>query len=832
MAIKYDIGLSDGKNKKFVLSLDGDNAIQETSLSEDQFAAYIRSVGKKFGDFDEQRNWKGGRGVEYFNDNPDGFFDSKDCWTMSTGSLMPTIQHKFARDLRYENTWLPGSVKWKALYGETNNAVAVSFVPTANYSAAQVWMWIRKVGNPPDLTIEIRSAGSGIPTPEILKAVTVSSSTITDISSVYHKFTLASVLAVTSGTTYWLVTYGSFTSNAANHWEVGTGVASGLEGTYDWHEGEVWAASLYAPYYRVSDANPDGVFYPFIYDSAMYVVFAKDSKASSLLFINGDRGKASAGASTTITDASKSWDVNKWAGAYVRIVRGTGIGQTRIIASNTSTALTVSAWTTNPDNTSVYIIYATDRFTLIGTTGLGHVTSTPCISNDIVYFPQGATVVRKMTWLDASAEHSFANEGSSTKFYYMITGNDVTDGPLVIGSCSTYYEIQKAHAVSWGTDLTLETAIKVGSSQYKITNLCAHNGLTYIFKEDSVWHEKSDKVYEEPFGIGATPEEHNGQAAVSHNLFLYFSWLWSTERLFGTTLDDIGQDWGGIGLPEDRQGFVTKYEPAVGWLFAAIDAGNGTSSVLCYDGMAWHEVLRSRAANRRIRNIKWQPCPGTRHRLWTSVGSDLVYQVFPLNTANPLNDSSVNYEHEAILTSSTIDMGAASRLPKYIKGLTLMTKNLSDSGMSVELDYQVDNNIGSTSWINVTPGFLESPEQELTLNESDIRQFRYRLRLITDTSTKPVVVKSVVPSGYARVPWRRVWHIRIKTGEIFDSSGRKSVPADKLKDFLRDNARNPGIVKMTSKYKDMNNVYVISSPPTNVPQSTTSDVMTLSLLEI
>lgn len=71
-------------------------------------------------------------------------------------------------------------------------------------------------------------------------------------------------------------------------------------------------------------------------------------------FVNGT---ATAGASTTLTDTSKTWPVNGWANAQVRILSGTGAGQIRTIASNTANVLTVSAaWTVNPDATSVYRI--------------------------------------------------------------------------------------------------------------------------------------------------------------------------------------------------------------------------------------------------------------------------------------------------------------------------------------------------------------------------------------------------------------------------------------------------------------------------------------------
>lgn len=72
---------------------------------------------------------------------------------------------------------------------------------------------------------------------------------------------------------------------------------------------------------------------------------------------NAVTGTATAGASATLTDSTKSWTTNAFTTASVRITSGTGAGQTRYIASNTATQLTVTvAWTTNPDNTSVYAI--------------------------------------------------------------------------------------------------------------------------------------------------------------------------------------------------------------------------------------------------------------------------------------------------------------------------------------------------------------------------------------------------------------------------------------------------------------------------------------------
>src|SRR5262249_46556076 len=70
-----------------------------------------------------------------------------------------------------------------------------------------------------------------------------------------------------------------------------------------------------------------------------------------------DAGTASSSTNTTLTDSSKSWAGHQWQNQQVYIASGTGPGQLRTISDNTATVLTVStAWTTNPDATSKYVI--------------------------------------------------------------------------------------------------------------------------------------------------------------------------------------------------------------------------------------------------------------------------------------------------------------------------------------------------------------------------------------------------------------------------------------------------------------------------------------------
>jgi hypothetical protein len=69
-----------------------------------------------------------------------------------------------------------------------------------------------------------------------------------------------------------------------------------------------------------------------------------------------DSGTASSGTATTLVDGSKNWTPDAHIGKCVIIKTGQGAGQIRKITDNEATSLTVAAWTTQPNNTSTYVI--------------------------------------------------------------------------------------------------------------------------------------------------------------------------------------------------------------------------------------------------------------------------------------------------------------------------------------------------------------------------------------------------------------------------------------------------------------------------------------------
>lgn len=79
-------------------------------------------------------------------------------------------------------------------------------------------------------------------------------------------------------------------------------------------------------------------------------------------------GTASSGASMTLTDSSKNIARDFYANFEIRIIGGTGRGQTRTIISNSATTFYVArAWDVTPNATSTYAVYSdAGKFWLIG----------------------------------------------------------------------------------------------------------------------------------------------------------------------------------------------------------------------------------------------------------------------------------------------------------------------------------------------------------------------------------------------------------------------------------------------------------------------------------
>lgn len=825
----YEIELIDSKSrKKYGLKIP-QGSLQIGTVSQDD-TVYIRNVGKRVGDFDEQRNWKAGRGTENLSDNADGYWDSQNAWTLTPGHVHQGLQWYHARGLRNEDMYMPtnseGDVQFQPLLN-TSLYISNSFSASASYSADKAYLWIRRRGTPGTLTLKLHSDNSGDPG-TVLQTVTKTVSDITDYVSVYQVFDWTSTESLTASTTYHISVYGASTDDRDNHWEIGVNPdnASGKISS----DGATWTASgwSYGMYYRVTDADTARQWFRFYMSGAFYVIDKKnDLTTASKLYINGDRGIATAGASTTLTDSAKSWTADRYIGAYVKITAGTGVGQVREITDNDGTSLTVSAWTTNPSTDSEYIIYGTPWFTEITPSGatLAVCTSEPKVVNNIAYIPQGSTPYIHLKWNSAGPNHlGYPDAGTYKLADFFFEAIDPADGPVLWRANNNsatgsggLYKVSRATistSLAYNTNLTFKDAIATGKNA-NITGLGGKDNQLYVFREDGMGIVSNDRFIIVETGVDKTPSPANGRASIAHGQFVYYSWLHSIVRIYGSSHDDIGDDYRSEGLPDGREGEYADMETYLKVLYCAIDAGTGTSSVLAWDGLGWHEMIRGREAGARIRMVKVQVCDGTRNRLWNDMGGDLVFQELPYLKASPRLDSGARFMHEAVIESAAIDMGAASAMPKFIRELTATVKNLNNNGREVLIDFQTDDDVRTSTW-TYAGTLTQSPESDVFLGLENIRRFSYRLRINCNDNTVPIDIEGMVPNGYARTPFKMVFTMQVQAGGIYSRRGKQASSGELMR-WLLDSARQPGRVRMDSVYEMAHGWYVVVHPPRQFP---------------
>lgn len=812
----HDITLSDGV-RTYGLRVDPTDLKEVPQTPSTLHLTAGGGSAAKYGDFDPtmaqlvQNDWSGGRGQENFSDDPSRFFDSQGCWTLTPNKLVPGPLPIVGTNLMggIENTenfaGLNSGITWVSLIG-TRRYIGASFVPSSSFTAINIRVWIRRVGSPQILNIGIWSDTAGLPNAQ-LAGTTVN---LTDSPSVFQAVTISQALV--SGTTYHLVFSSSTTTDSyANHWEVGT-ISGNVEFSSN---GSAWSNSqANTIFYQITPAENDRAFNFFELDGALYAVDKRSDGGTPKLYLNGYRGTATSSTATSITDTTQSFNISNE--GYVRIVSGTGVGQVRRITTTTSTKLTVlNAWDTNPDTTSQYVVVGVAIWNEITGHGLTKpVTSVISVdkSPGTAFMAQGkATRVRKMRFTGTT--HQFADDSFGADLLYTaynpstkeVAVANITNGP------PTFTMSLKYKSFTDNIDFTGTTTVPVGNPQYDITGVCEYNGKIYISKEDSLWTIEGTYAQKVNVGLDSSPNSFNGRAMVVNGLFLYFSYLHSVEKLYGTTLDDVGP-WRGSGIPDGRTGAISYLVSAFSWIFASVDAGvNGTSSVLCYDGTGWHEIYRSSETGKRIRSIHWSSNESGKPVLWISVGAGMVGVAFPINTLNPLNDSLFLYNHEGILLTSTIDFGNA-RLPKFFKELAAIQKNLAQ-GIYIAVDYQLDANIGGTTWTYLG-SFLQSPEDTLPQNFGNVRQIRLRLRLISNKYSTPPEVRAIIQEGYSRTPVKYQYNIRVreKPNQV-NRRGGKDVDPDVLYNWLREKANGASRIRIRSRYKSIDNRDVIVEPP-------------------
>lgn len=831
----HNITFSDGYQTWGALLDGGPRGIQE--VPQTPSTLLFTNGGGRYGDNEaglshlEQRDWTGGRGQENFGDDNSRYFDGQALWSLTPDMLLPAPQWKprlgLSSGVASGLVNLPGSVEWRKLYS-SGRYLAVKFTPAASTAVDTVYLWVRRRGRPGTLTMEVRNDNAGDPG-TVRVTGTVSVSTITDTISQFYSFDFSSTTSLTGGTAYWVVVYGASTDSENDHWSVGT-QASGSNGKGS-SDGSTWASSSYPPYFWAATTTKDEItnltWKFFELEGTTYAVQYSPPgigpSVDSTMIIQGDRGEcdSNSGDKSKLNDATKSWTSNIWAGAKVKIVAGPGLGEWRTISSNTSTALTVSPnFNVAQTTSSRYAIYDSPYWSTVGSLPSNFTVTDVAVIDNLAFIACGANSIKQMrNTTSGTAATAFDTTETATANLLEVFYHPDDGVQLWRSKSGGVSDVDHAVPSTWGGTMTFTptTPIPIGEDSRIITNLVSYDDEMWVLKEDSLWRVKNDRPSKIDLGLDAMPSTTNGVAACAKDLYLYFSWSHSVERLYGGTLDDMGP-WSGAGLPSGRTGPISALLPVIGWLFAAVDGGpSGTSSILANNGRGWHEVFRGFETGRRIQSLYWQPVTGGQPKLFFSFGSLVLYLTFPADALHPLRDTNMPYQHEAVLTTSTFDMGTL-RLPKFFKEFEAVLDNLrprasSAVGKEIFVDMQTDDRIGTTQWTEM--GVLaDSPVDALQLNQGSKRAMRLRLRINTNEATVPVKVRATVLECFARAPVKYQYNLRLKVSSLQrDRRGQLDGDPDLFIWWLKQQAASASPVRVRSEFQQWDDKLVIIEPP-------------------
>lgn len=726
------------------------------------------SGSSSYADFDYpyspivQDDLSGGRGGLDYERDSTKYYDAFRCRSGRGNKAYAGPLEQYVTGLRNQDQNAPVSVKWVQMTG-SQRYIYRRFTASASYTAGLAWAWVRRKGQPGDLTLAIYADNSG-EVGSLLTSITAAYTRTADVLSEWLNETISQ--ALTSGTAYWLVMYAAATDSADKHWKVATKAEVGSTYVSTEFDSTPTAAG-FDLYFRLTEANTAKTCLPYEYKEGQYFVISGSSGAPKL-YKAGDRGAADAntGQLTKLIDATKTWITNEWVGSVVMITDGAGKlepTQWRTVTGNDARSLTVDgAWTIAHDTTTEYVILGAKLTEITGHGLTAPVTSVLISTTGVIYFCMGdAVTVRRMREYNNAGTWTleYADETATTKAVFMVykpqsqkvvISNNSDAGGNVSVTTST-----NATIPDWGTALTWGTAVKVDSKYRRITSLIVYPDTA---GNEAVWAFKTDLPFiiptsGNPYPVGlpemkAVRSANNGVNPLVNNVYLYFPMLQGLERYYGTQVDDIGPNLG-EGLPVNRRGPIVAIQGYPGKFFIAVDAGaTGYSSVM--DSGGWHERYRA-PRGQRITAMAFQVTPGAGlDRLWIFQGNDLIWLPFPSDTVNELEDVNYPFAPEFCVTLSRMHAGMFDT-QKLIKKIKLQTERLEvdeATGEPVcwfELDYRLNED---EDWQEVGDAFTTSPTQEVDFTKQygvagKRVQFRFR-GYSTDAYKTPVFIAIII----------------------------------------------------------------------------------------
>ena len=351
-----------------------------------------------------QENWTGGRGNATFTKDTTRYFDGKRAQAAFNEVIFNGPLDYYSNGFRKAETNCPGSVQWKKMLPGKEKYVAVSFKPSSNMTAGEIYIHLRRRGTPVSpLVVELVSSLSAS---SALASHSYTIAEITDTLSEFAKFTFTGV-SLTSGTTYYIRIHAD-NGSSDSYWQVGYKVDYAQNSYYS-SDGTHFNSANFEIYYRIAEAQANYQTKFFTYEQIPFMVRQKVGTTPTL-WMNGDIGKVTSSSSTTITSTGKTWGVNAYAGARVGLIYQAGsqehIETWKTIKSNTADTITIDGtWDITPSANCEFVITDTPLWNQITGHGLTSYVTDVHVIHGVVYFAQGDYVnARKMRWNNGAFE--------------------------------------------------------------------------------------------------------------------------------------------------------------------------------------------------------------------------------------------------------------------------------------------------------------------------------------------------------------------------------------------------------------------------------------------
>lgn len=524
----------------------------------------------------------------------------------------------------------------------------------------------------------------------------------------------------------------------------------------------------------------------------------------------------------TLTDTTAAF--YDWDDRVVKIVAGTGRGQWNVVLSHTTTVLTMEYdWDIIPDATSVYVSPGEWETISVIDSEITDV----LVVDVTVYFARGhINYIKKYKWSAANGDEAIIDDGTNTAEHLALF-RDTNNDPCVWRSNG--YEISNAPIQSYSTAMTFEAAIRVGSQDSNITSIMVYDDHLYIGKTDGLYALQEEIVRMLPVDFAALKDETNCKRMVAWNLYLIFPLLESLERLYGTQVDDFGPNLG-EGLPENRQGKVSHILPLPGALMVAIDAGmNGYSSIILYNNLGWHEVIRGGFAGQRIQSLAYETLPNGEIYLRWNEGNEQKYVWFSGSTFDRSRDSRADYEAWGELETGWLGTDLMD-VQKIWSDVTIFGTG------TIHVSYKLEDDDADWQAAELTEESTYIRYYEI--DNEQARRLKLKMRLIRGDDDSTPVLEAVTIDALGRVRQANSYqtYVLLENMAINMQSKPESRDAKQIISQLDDWAATTTPLKMYNVLSEYNGKDVILEPMNiriaEYNAQNTKRIITITLIEI